>query len=350
MIAPNTRMQILKRLLQVVGKAVFVNYFYLTLVALGLGVTILSAIVPGSELQPTWWRGAAKSIGEAILVAGAVTTFMRFFASLDLVGERIEGWLTNETYLETLAQRLSLAVYEPHRAKNLGDLQLLWQRISLVMTRHAFPQIAESVYSRTLEQLITASSDYYFDRFSRTTEIRLVDATKGVVEVEHTIRCTVVANQNDASVLFRSRLLLSRIGEWEPQVLFFQVNGSAQTVAAQKAESDRQEEREFLLEAPLSAGQPVHVSYAYTVRQSLVSDPFVIWATTRYIRFAHHELRFPERVLDSTYQDTSFAALLVREPASKPGCLVYVSRPGDLLFPGSAFMFVLRIRSQPDVP
>ncbi len=258
--------------------------------------------------------------------------------------------MSNETYIEALATRLSLAVYEPHRAKDLGDLQLLWRRISLVMTHHAFPSIAESVYNRTLEQLIKASEDYYFDAFTRTTEVRLIDATTGLIELEHAIRCTVVANQNAAAVQFRSHLLLTRVNEWEPQVVYFQVDGKPQTVAVKEAQGDRAEEREFLLEAPLSAGKPVQISYTYIMRQSLGSDPFVIWSTIRYVRYAHHELRFLDADLDGSYQDTSFTALLVREPGSKPGRLVYVSRPNDLIFPGSVFMFVIRMRSPPHVP
>ena len=343
----NTRLQIIEGFAKAAARAIFVNYFYLTLVVAGLGLIVLLAVVPGSDLSPAWWRGPAKSVGEAILVAGAVTTFMRFFASLDLVGERIKTWLSDESYLEALSRRVSLSVYEPDRAKDLGDLQLLWRRISLVMTRHAFPQIAESVYSRTLDRLISASADYYYETYSRSSEIRVIDPASGLIEMEHTVRCTVVANQSDAAVVFRSRLFLKLVGDWEPDVKYFQVDGKPQAVTARKVQCDRTEEAEFCLEAPLTASQSTKVSYAYIVRQSLNTDPFLIWTTSRYVRNAHHEVRFSDALLESTYQDTSFEPLLVPEPASKPGFLVYVSRPSDLIFPGSAFMFVLRIRSQP---
>jgi hypothetical protein len=343
----NSRLQIIQEFARAAAKAIFVNYFSLTLVAVGLGLIVLLAAVPGSDFSPAWWRAPAKSIGEAILVAGAVTTFMRFFASLDLVGERIKSWLSDEKYLEALSRRVSLAVYEPDRAKDLGDLQLLWRRISLVVTRNAFPQIDESVYSRILEKLISASADYYYDTYNRSTEIRIIDAASGLIEMEHTVRCTVVANQSKASVLFRGRLSLKLVDGWEPQVKYFHVDGKPQTLTPRKVQCDRTEETEYSLEAPVPASQSIQVSYSYVVRQSLSNDPFLTWTTSRYVRNAEHELRYSHALVESIYQDASIDPVLVPEPASRPGCLVYVSRPGDLILPGSAFMFVLRIRSQP---
>ena len=59
----------------------------------------------------------------AILVAGVVTTFMRFFASLDIVGEKIQGWLTDDRYLEKLAAKKSLTVT---LAPSLAAAWMVW--------------------------------------------------------------------------------------------------------------------------------------------------------------------------------------------------------------------------------
>jgi hypothetical protein len=336
----NTRLEILRRLIADCFKAVFIQYFYLTLVVLGMLLLIASTFIRAEPFGHDW-HGTAKAIGETILLAGVVTTFMRFFASLDIVGEKIEGWLSSEAYLQKLSSRLSLAVYEPQRATDLGDLRTLWRQISLAMTRHAFPKIAEQVYGRALEQMVNASADYYYDSFSRTTEIRLT-AKDDVAEVEHHIRITVIGNQHDQFVTFRTRLLIDRMDDFEPEILYCHIGGVAQSIEMQNAPDDRPGFRQYLIEAKLDAGEPVEVAYAYKMRQSLRADPFLLWTTTRYIRTARHELNFPKASVQCTYQDTSFAPLLTADPACRPGHLVYVLRPGELIFPTSAFMFMIR--------
>jgi hypothetical protein len=69
---------------------------------------LLPPLLEARILNPTWAQIIAH-IGIAILTAGAVTTFMGFFASLDIVGERI--WLADEKYLAKLCERLCDAVY-----------------------------------------------------------------------------------------------------------------------------------------------------------------------------------------------------------------------------------------------
>ena len=96
-----TRFEIIRRFVLSLCRAVFVKYFYLTLVILGLAVTLLPVFFPERENSPL--LRAAAHIGAAILTAGAVTTFMRFFASLDIVGERIGKWLGSEEYLSKLS-------------------------------------------------------------------------------------------------------------------------------------------------------------------------------------------------------------------------------------------------------
>jgi hypothetical protein len=86
----------------------------------------------------------------------------------------------------------------------------------------------------------------------------------------------------------------------------------------------------------------VEISYSYRFRQSLLIDPYLLWTTTRYVRAARHEIHFPHDRVECTYQDTSFAPLLVPDAGCRPGRLVYNSRNGELLFPGSAFIFLLR--------
>jgi len=102
----------------------------------------------------------------------------------------------------------------------------------------------------------------------------------------------------------------------------------------QNAPDDRPGFRQYLIEAKLVSGEPVEVAYAYKMRQSLRADPFLLWTTTRYIRSARHELNFPPESVECTYQDTSFAPLLTADPACRRGRLVYVLRPGELIFPG----------------
>jgi hypothetical protein len=80
----------------------------------------------------------------------------------------------------------------------------------------------------------------------------------------------------------------------------------------------------------------VEISYSYRFRQSLLIDPYLLWTTTRYVRAARHEIHFPHDRVECTYQDTSFAPLLVPDAGCRPGRLVYNSRNGELLFPGSA--------------
>jgi hypothetical protein len=354
---------------QSVCRAIFVKYFYLTLVVVGLALCILPVFVPGSPQSLLLRTGA--HLGEAILVAGVVTTFMRFFASLDIVGEKLEGWLTSERYLQKvsastarasldvvdgrikdwlmneeflsqMASKTSLAVYEPQKLASIGDLTRIWRNISLAMTRHAFPQIADKVYSKTLEQLVHASEEYYLDDYRRRTSISVAEDDPDFVDIEHELALVVVANQYNDKAEFVTRLMFDELSDRKPDVTYFQVDGKEQEVRPQKLPGDRAGVEQFVLQTKLPAGVPVRIEFAYRFRQSLVNDPFVMWTTTRYVRQARHEINFNPKAIVCTYQDTTFAALLDRDGASRPGRLVYVSRTGELIFPGSAFIFVLR--------
>lgn len=337
---PDTRTEVAKKATKKILRWIFVDYFYITLIVLGLIVALLPVFFPDKEKVPLF--RASAHVGEAILTAGAVTTFMRFFASLDIVGQRIEKWLGNETYLKNLTSRLSLAIYDPGRVNELRDLTSIWRNITLAMTRHAFPDIATKAYDKTLEQLVKASADYYLDTYSRTTHIRLVKDDLEFVEIEHELRLTLIASQNNPKAMFETRLFLDQFSNRKPTVQYFQVDGKTQAVEPRSAPGDRPEVSQYVLETPLSGGIPVKVSYAYNFRQSLTKDPFLLWTTTRYIREARHEINFPEDSVECTYQDTSFAPLLERDAGCKKGRLVYVSRNGELIFPGSAFIFMFR--------
>jgi hypothetical protein len=68
--AENTRYEVLSRFFASIFQAVFVKYFYLTLVAVGLGASFLPVLFPSAS-QSLLVRTIAR-IGEAILVAGVV--------------------------------------------------------------------------------------------------------------------------------------------------------------------------------------------------------------------------------------------------------------------------------------
>src|SRR5258708_23881493 len=114
-------------------------------------------------------------------------------------------------------------------------------------------QIIQGFGQAALDQLITASAGYYYEAYSRSTDIRIIDAASGLIEMEHTVRCTVVANQSEASVLFSSRLSLKLVGDWEPQVKYFHVDGKPQTLTSRTVQCDRTEEAEYRLEALVTA-------------------------------------------------------------------------------------------------
>jgi hypothetical protein len=361
--AGNTRYELLSRFFASIFHAVFVKYFYLTLVAVGLTASFLPVFAGAS--QSLLIRTVAH-VGEAILVAGAVTTFMRFFASLDIVGEKIqgwltddrylqklaastsdvldrkmEGWLTNERYLQKVANQAALAIYEPQRVLNIADLRTVWLNISLAMTRHAFPDIADKVYSKTLDQLVKASEEYYIDYYSRETTIEPIRDIADLVKIQHKLSLTVVANQHNKAAKFTARLLLDEFSDKNPEVEYFRADGVTRQIKLAKSPGDRDGVDQFLLETELPPGRPLRIEFCYHLRQSLIKDPFVMWTTTRYVRYARHEINFPKGVA-CTYQDTTIAALLERDAATQEGRLVYISKPGELLFPGSAFIFMLR--------
>jgi hypothetical protein len=298
---------------------------------------------------------------------------MRFFASLDIVGEKIQGWLTDDRYLEKVAARTSgvlegklegwltndrylhkmanqaaLAMYEPQRVLNIADLRTVWLNISLAMTRHAFPEIADRVYSKTLDQLVKASEEYYIDYYSRETTIEPIKDNADLVKIQHKLSLTVVANQHNKSAKFTARLLLDEFSDKNPEVEYFRADGVTRQVKLEKSPGDRAGVDQFLLETELPPGMPLRIEFCYRLRQSLINDPFIMWTTTRYVRYARHEINFPKGVA-CTYQDTTIAALLERDSTSREsnlgsrgGSLVYISRPGELIFPGSAFTFMLR--------
>jgi hypothetical protein len=369
---PNTRVEVIKRYGRLICRAVFVDYFYLTLVAAGLALSIWPAL--SQDPQRSLLLRTSSHIGDAILIAGVVTTFMRFFASLDIVGEKLESWLTSERYLEkvagrttrasldvvdekirgwlvsddflsTIASKTALAVYDPQKMTTIGDLTKIWRNISLAMTRHAFPQIADRVYSKTLERLMEASEEYYLDDYRRRTYISIVQDDPNVVDIEHELSLIVLANQHNDKAEFVTRLMFDEFSDRKPEVTYFQVDGKEQDVRPQKIPGDRAGVDQFVLQAKLPAGVPVRIEYAYRFRQSLINDPFVMWTTTRYVRQARHEVNFSADAIVCTYQDTTFAALLDRDGATRAGRLVYVSRTGELIFPGSAFIFIIRRKS-----
>lgn len=170
----NSRIELLGRWTKAALRAVFINYFYLTLVVIGIALLLVPPILVPVRQESTPLYRASAGIGQAILVAGAVTTFMRFFASLDIVGERIQKWLTNDAYLDALVGRLCRAVYEPDKVAHLGNLTAIWRKISLAITRNAFPGIAEKMYDDALKQMLKATSDYYLDTYRRVTHVRLL--------------------------------------------------------------------------------------------------------------------------------------------------------------------------------
>jgi hypothetical protein len=374
--ADNTRFEVLKRWFKSIFRAVFVTYFYLTLVGIGLAASLLPVVFPGAAAPPESSSSFVRTvahIGEAILVAGVVTTFMRFFASLDIVGEKIqgwltddryleklaaktteqvggkmEGWLTNERYLEKVANQSALALYEPQQVLNIADLRTVWRNISLAMTRHAFPHIADKVYSKTLDQLVKASEEYYIDYYSRETTLEPVKDNADLVKIRHVLSLTVIANQHNASAKFSARFLLDEFSDKNLEIEYFRADGRNRTVALQKSPGDRAGVDQFLLETEIPPGVSLRIEFCYRLRQSLIQDPFILWTTTRYVRYARHEINFPKGVA-CTYQDATVASLLELDPQGSNtdptglgGKLVYASRPGELIFPGSAFIFMLR--------
>jgi hypothetical protein len=270
---------------------------------------------------------------------------MRFFASLDIVGERIEKWLANDDYLKALSVRLTEAVYEPERVQDLGALNVIWRKISLAITRHAFPQIADTVYDKTLNQILKACADYYFVSYRRITYIAPAKDGSDFVEIEHELHLTVIANQNNTSTMFQTKLLLDEFTDGAPVVQFFQVDGAAREVKARDAGvATRSGVTQYELETELAIGQPVKVSYQYRFRQSITSDPFLLWTTTRYVCDARCEVNYPPDLIECGYQDTAFEPLLQPDGASRPGRLVYTSANNGLIFPGSAFILIVRRR------
>jgi hypothetical protein len=342
----NSRFEVIKRAASCVVRALFVDYFYLTLVAIGL-LLMLGPLIIFPDKENTSWVRATGHIGEAILTAGAVTTFMRFFASLDIVGERIERWLSNDAYLKALCVRLTEAVYEPERLQDLGALNTVWRNISLAITRHAFPQIAGTVYDKTLNQILKACADYYFVSYRRVTNIAPTKDVADFVEIEHELHLTVIANQNNASTKFQTKLLLDEFTDGAPVVQFFQVDGTPREVKAKDAGvATRSGVTQYELETELVIGRPVKLSYRYRFRQSITNDPFLLWTTTRYVCDARCEVNYPPDLIECGYQDTAFEPLLQQDGASRPGRLVYNSSNSGLIFPGSAFILILRRRSK----
>jgi hypothetical protein len=340
----NTRTELVTRVVRDTCKAIFVDYFYLTMVATGIALLLLPYLFP--RLQGSAVGHVGAHIGDAILIAGAVTTFMRFFASLDIVGERIRGWLESDAYLESLSGRLAKAVYRPDRLKDLTALTEIWRNISLVITRNAFPQIADRVHTKMLERILQASAEYYLDSYSRTTHIRRLTGEKDFVEVEHELRLSLIANQNNQSAQFQARLLLDEFTEGGLAIDYFHVDDSQREVAMEDVAGDRPGVRQYVLRASIAPGRATRVAFAYKFRQSLTKDPYIMWTTTRYVREARHEINFPADSIECVYQDTSFESLLRPDVGCREGRLVYVSKPQELIFPGSAFIFMFRVKER----
>ena len=376
----NTRFEFLARFAKAGFQAVFVNFFSVTLVVVGLGISLLPVLfhvesTPGENAS--WLIRTLGHLGEAMLVAGVVTTFMRFFASFDIVGEKIQGWLTDERYLQKvalktveqldmkvpgwltderylkqIANQSALALYDPQRVLNIADLRTVWVNISLAMTRHAFPQIASQVYKKTLDALLKASEEYYIDYYSRETTITTLPGDADVVKVEHKLSLTVIANQHNSSTKFSARFQLDRFSDRKVEMVYFRADGVSRPIELRQYDGDRAGVEEFLLETDIPSGAPLRIEFCYRLKQSLVNDPFILWTTTRYVRYARHEINFPAGV-ECAYQDATIVALLEPDPltpvTTTPGTggkLVYMSKVGgELIFPGSAFIFMLRRES-----
>lgn len=334
----DSRMEAGKRFFISAVQLVFVRYFYLTLIVIGIAAVIIPLLVaPGKSEHPAF--KAIGSIGTALLVAGAVTTFMRFFASLDLVGERIRNWLGDERYLNDLTDRLTASVYEPDRSRNLGNLEKVWRQISHAMTAHSFPEITNDVYDHTLKKLQEISADYYFSSLERRTHIDPVDGEGDFVTIRHHWKMTVVPNKNRPAARFATRLQLKEGGsDKDPVLEFFAVDGKQRTVSPQPENDGLY----YTIEADLHGADEVLIEYSYSFRQSLAVDPFLLWTTTRYVRRASFTVNHPDNITVA-YKDTTFQSLLKKKDyGAGNGELVHESRNNELIFPGSAFMFVVR--------
>jgi hypothetical protein len=337
----DTRTEIFKRSAKKLLRTLFVDYFYLTLVAIGILVLFAPSVFVPKGQDPTWAK-ISGHVGDAILTAGAVTTFMRFFASLDIVGERIEKWLTSDEYVNTLTTRLTEAVYDPQKLPELGALTVVWRKISLAITRDAFPNIANSVYEKTLNQILKACADYYYESYRRVTQIVPAKDGSDFVEIEHELQLSVVANQNNPSARFKTILKLDEFTDGAPVVSFFQVDGVAQAFQTTPIGVATNQGMQYQLEADLPLGRPVKISYAYRLKQSLSIDPFLLWTTTRYVGEARCEVSYPDELIECDYQDTAFEPLLQADGGNRAGRLVYTSGSTGLIFPGSAFILIVR--------
>jgi hypothetical protein len=73
----DSRAEVIKRAARHLGRVLFVEYFYLTLVVVSLAVLLVPPLIAPKRMDEPLFRATAH-IGGAILTAGAVTTFMRF--------------------------------------------------------------------------------------------------------------------------------------------------------------------------------------------------------------------------------------------------------------------------------
>jgi hypothetical protein len=370
----NTRFEMLSRFAQATARAIFVRYFPITLVVVGILLSLVPLFPSPASQAASLMVKILSHLGEAILVTGVFTTFMRFFATFDVVGEKIQGWLTNDHYLNSVAARTieqldakmptwltrddylkqvanqsALALYDPQRVLNIADLRTVWLNISFAMTRHAFPQIANKIYSKTLEALMKATEEYYLDFYSRETTITVIPDGSDMIQVEHKLSLTVVGNQHNASTKFSARFQVDKFSGRQVEVPYFRADGVTRQIILQKSGDASVDIDEYLLQTDIPSGAPLRIEFCYRLRQSLVKDPFILWTTTRYVRYARHEINFPEGIACG-YQDATISSLLepdpetpVTGPKAVSGRLVYTSKSsGDLIFPGSAFIFMLR--------
>jgi hypothetical protein len=219
------------------------------------------------------WHEALKSLGQAILISGVVSTL-----------------LTSLTYIGIFQHAVHDVLYGSEYLKTRTDLPDIWSRVTAAICQEQFPVLKNQLQTRVLDDYIPTKKNFYYSRCDRECVVSWADKNKNIVNIEESTEIVLVPSSLDEKVTYAYEATADSRNPAEIDVRLdhLEIGGDANTYANILKEEEYTDEfggkgKKYSYNITLS-GQPEYfIRRLITRKVALSHDPVGEYTSNQFI-------------------------------------------------------------------